>query len=349
MGYEMISMDQASSTASARCDAPVAIEYVWPTPARRLSGTFFKLLYRWTHSAAYRHNERLWRDVAVTRDASGCLTGISIGGREIHVENASHLNVARPCACHLIATGPSINDIGYDSLDLRYVMGVNGAIALQERHDLLFEFYCIVDAGFVRKRPDLVARVIQEDLTLFTTPLVLWYIAQCLPLERIRCRIFLIEDMLHPVFKRSLRASDLFDVQSDSDAVLFDDATPLGFSMNLRRGVIDGRTVAYSALQALVWLGFDTVFLHGLDLRDAAHTPRFYETADNMQPSSLDTQFDSFIEPSFRSASMLLGGLGVNVKNLSPNSALDTGVFEKVDWRTLPRMRKAVAGLRSAA
>ena len=345
----MISMDQAASTASRRCGASAAPEYAWPTPARRLSSTFFKLLYRWTHSAAYRHNERLWRDVAVTRDASGYLDGISIGGREIHVENAGNLSVARPSVCHLIATGPSVNDIGYDSLDLRHVMGVNGAIALQERHDIPFEFYCIVDAGFVRKRPDMVARVIQQDLTLFTTPLVLWYIAQCLPIESIRCRLFLIEDMLYPARQRSLGASDLSGVQSNSDAVLFDETIPLGFSMNLRRGVIDGRTVAYAALQVLVWLGFDTVLLHGLDLHDATHTPRFYETAGNMQPSSLDTQFDTFIEPSFRGASILLDRLGVDVKNLSPNSALDTEIFEKVDWRTLPRVRNAMADMRSAA
>jgi hypothetical protein len=228
-------------------------------------------------------------------------------------------------------------------------MGVNGTISLRDRHDVSFEFYCIVDAGFVRKRPDLVARVIQEDLLLFTTPLVLCYIAQCFPLDQMRCRIFLIEDVLYPACKRSLRHRDLLAVQANSDAVLFDEAAPLGFSMNLKRGVIDGRTVAYTALQALVWLGFDQVFLHGLDLLDATHTPRFYETADSMQASSLDAQFDAFIEPSFRGASTLLRSLGVKVKNLSPNSALDAAIFEKIDWRTLTRGHTAMAELRFAA
>jgi Kdo-III transferase WaaZ len=314
-----------------------------------MSRTFFKLLYRWTHSNAYRHNERLWHDVAITRDTGGCLSGISIGGREIAVENTRNLAVERPAACHLIATGPSVNEIDYDALDLRHVMGVNGAIALQERHDIPFEFYCIVDAGFVRNRPDLVARVLQEDLTFFTTPLVLWYIAQCLPLEQIRCRIFLIEDILCPVCKRSLRTRDLLDVQANADVVLFDKTAPLGFSTNLRRGVFDGRTVAYTALQALVWLGFDKVFLHGLDLVDATHTPRFYETAESMLPSSLDAQFDAFIEPSFRGAAALLGRLGVNVKNLSPNSALGAAIFEKIDWRSLAPVQTAMVDVRSAA
>lgn len=348
----MISMDQATSAATARRDACGVGDYIWPTRARRLSATFFKLLYRWTHSDAYRHNERLWHDVGITRDAEGCLAGISIGGHEIEVENARGLSIARTASCHLIATGPSVNDIDYDALDLDHVMGVNGAIALRDRHDIPFEFYCIVDSGFVRNRPDMVARVVREDLTLFTTPLVLWYIAQCLPLAQIRCRIFLIEDVQYPARKRSLRPRDLLDMQANSDAVLFDEAAPLGFSTNLKRGVFDGRTVAYTALQALVWLGFREVFLHGVDLGDAAHTPRFYETVDTMQPSSLDAQFDAVIEPSFRGASTLLGSLGVDVKNLSPQSALSTGIFEKVDWRTLrrtPAMRTSCAAQRRCA
>lgn len=339
----MISMDQAASRIAARRETCALGDHVWPTRARRLSATCFKLLYRWTHSGAYRHNERLWHDVGITRDADGCLAGISIAGREIEVENARGLSIARSAACHLIATGPSVNDIDYDALDLDHVMGVNGAIALQDRHEIPFEFYCIVDAGFVRNRPEMVARVVQEDLTLFTTPLVLWYIAQCFPLAQIRCRIFLIEDVQYPARKRSLRPRDLLGMQESADAVLFDDAAPLGFSMNLKRGVFDGRTVAYTALQALVWVGFGTVFLHGVDLHDAAHTPRFYETADTMQPSSLDTQFDEVIEPSFRGASTLLGTLGVDVKNLSPNSALSAGIFEKVDWRSLSRPHLAMA------
>lgn len=330
----MIPMDRAVLRTATRRDARVGNEYAWPTAAKRLSSTFFKLFYRWTHGNAFRHNERLWRDVAVTRDSNGYLAGISIDGGKINVENARDLTVSRPAACHLIATGPSVSDIDYDALDLRHVMGVNGAISLRERCHVSFEFYCIVDAGFVRKRPDLVARVIQEDLTLFTTPLVLWYMKQCLSFEQLRCRIFLIEDVLYPVGRRSLCTRDLSSVQVRSDAVLFGEG-PLGFSLNVRRGVIDGRTVAYTALQVLVWLGFDRVFLHGLDLRDAAHTPRFYEKAESMQPSSLDAHFDAFIEPSFRGAAALLGNLGVDVKNLSPNSALGPGIFEQADWRTL--------------
>ncbi len=104
-----------------------------------------------------------------------------IGRHRLPVENTAALPARRRGACHLIAAGPSINDIDYGALDLDHAMGVNGAIALQDRHDVRFAYYCIVDAGFARNRPDLVVRIVQQRLILFTTPLVMWYIAQYFP------------------------------------------------------------------------------------------------------------------------------------------------------------------------
>jgi hypothetical protein len=56
--------------------------------------------------------------------------------------------------------------------------------------------------------------------------------------------------------------------------------------------------------------------MHGLHLLNAAQTPRFYETKENMQPSALDGDFNSFIEPSFRHAAPLLSRRGIRVVNL---------------------------------
>lgn len=311
--------------------------YAWPGPIRRIRGTMLKLLYRWTHSRAFRHNERLWGAVAVERHESGYLQRMRIGRHELPIENADTLLGAFNGACHLIATGPSINDIDYASLDLDHVMGVNGAIALQDRHPVQFDYYCIVDAGFARNRPDLVARVMQQRLVLFATPLVLWYIAQYFPLEQMQCRVFPIEDVRYPACRRALRRQELHAAQTRDGLVMFDEARALGFSLDIRRGTFDGRTVAYTGLQILHSLGFDTLYLHGLDFRHAARTPRFYETANTMQPSSLDDHFDAFIAPSFREAAALLERRGVRMVNLSPHSALDAQVAAKGDWRQLRR------------
>jgi hypothetical protein len=314
-----------------------SVEYAWPAPTKRLSSTFFRLLYRWTHSRAFRHNERLWHDVSIGRDARGFLKRMSIANYELRVENSRNLLGIRNGSCHLIGTGPSVTEIDYDALDLAHVMGVNGAIALQDTRRVRFDSYCIVDTGFVRNRPDLVVRVIQQKLTLFTTPIILWYIAQYFPLSQMRCRVFLIEDIQYPAGKRALRGDELLDAHPASELVVFDPLHSLGFSLNIRRGTVDGRTVAYTGLQVLASLGFDTIYLHGLDFANASGKPRFYETAENMQPSALEANFAAFIEPSFRHAAALLKKNGIRVVNLSPHSALGADIFEKADWRSLVR------------
>jgi hypothetical protein len=315
----------------------------WSSPLRRAGNTFFKLLYRWTHSRAFRHNERLVHGVSIHRDELGRLVNMRIRGHQFAVANALPL-VDRAADsesgipaddCHLIATGPSINEIDYAALRMNRTIGVNGAIALRQRADVRFDYYCIVDSGFVRQRPDLVERVIGEPLTLFVTPLVLWYIAQQFRLDRMRCRVFLVDDLRYPAGKRARTADDLRGLRDSGALALFDTPARLGFSLDIRHGVIDGCTVAYTALQVLASLGFRRIFMHGVDLVDTARTPRFYETADRMLPSHLDSHYDAVIEPSFRHAAALLRDRGVQVTNLSMHSALGDDVFPKLSWRTL--------------
>lgn len=309
----------------------------WSTHAQRAGNTFFKLFYRWTHSRAFRHNERLAHGVEIARDACGRLTAMSIRGRALPCVNREPHAAPDPAGCHLIATGPSVNEIDYRALPMHRVMGVNGAIALQERQGVRFDDYCIIDGGFVRNRPDLVARIISEPLRLFATPLVLWYIAQQFEIERMRCRVFLLDDLLLPAGRRALGVDELLAAPGRESLALFDARNALGFSLDIRRGFFDGRTVAYAALQVLASLGFGRIFLHGIDLTDAARTPRFYESPDDMQPSHLDSHFHAFIEPSFRHAAALLRRRRVQVTNLSMKSALSEDIFPKVRWQTLAR------------
>jgi Kdo-III transferase WaaZ len=339
----MLSVDRAASLNDVAAGAPQAHAYAWPRRTRRFSATLCKLLYRWTHSRAYRHNERLWRAVTIDRDADGCVTRMRIGRHELAVENTSALLGSRTGACHLIAAGPSVNDIDYSTLNLEHAMGVNGAIALQDKHDVRFDYYCIVDAGFARNRPDLVARIVQQPLILFATPLVLWYIAQYFPLDQMRCRVFVIEDVQYPAGQRALSGRDLCTTHAHQDLLLFDEELVLGFSLDVRHGVFDGRTVAYVGLQVLNSLGFDMMYLHGVDLTNASRTPRFYESGGNMQPSAIDRHFRSSIEPSFRQAAVLLKQRGVRVINLSVDSALGVDIFEKRSWHSLTDLRTDIA------
>jgi hypothetical protein len=206
---------------------------------------------------------------------------------------------------------------------------------LQEQQGVRFDDYCIVGSGFVRQRPDLVARIIAAPLTLYATPLVRSYIVQHFGIEQMRCRVFLLDDFQFPAGRRAPSVDELRAAHGRETLALFDEPEALGFSLDVRRGVFDGRTVAYAALQVLAALGYGRIFLHGLDLSDAARTPRFYELQGAMQPSHLDTYFHSFIEPSFRHAAALLRSRGVQVTNLSMQSAPGEDIFPKLSWQTL--------------
>lgn len=317
-------------------------------PLKRARNTLFKLLYRYTHSRAYQHNERLGFGVSIERDEAGRLAGMRIRGERVPCVNAMPMAAGRKAGtfsdngeCHLIATGPSINGIDYEALDMRRAMGVNGAIALRRRFDVRFDYYCIVDAGFVRNHGELVDQIVAEPLTLFATPCVMWHIAQrCAP-SRMRCRVFLLDEMLFPAGRSALTTEQL-DAQllaaRDAAALAwFDARRTLGFSLDIRRGVFEGRTVAYTGLQVLASLGFSDIYVHGLDLVDAARTPRFYEQPGAMQASQLDAHLRDVIAPSFRHAAALLRRRGVSVTNLSMHSALGEDVMPKRAWETLLR------------
>jgi KDO transferase-3 len=307
-------------------------------PLRRIRNTFFKLLYRYTHARAFHHNERLGHGVTIERDAAGRLAGMSIDGQRLRCVNGMPLPARNAAECHLIATGPSINAIDYDALPMPSVMGVNGAIALCDRYDLRFDYYCVIDAGFVRNHGELVDRIVAEPLTLFATPTVLWHIAQrCTP-SRMRCRVFLLDEMLFPAGRGALDPAQVRAAHGPASLAWFDAARPLGFSLDIRRGVFEGRTVAYTGLQVLASLGFRHIYLHGLDLVDAARTPRFYEQPGTMQPSQLDTHLRDVIAPSFRHAGALLRRRGVSVTNLSMRSALGEDVLPKMHWEALVRV-----------
>ncbi len=309
---------------------------------RKLRGNMLRLMYRALHGRPYRHSARLWRDLRIQRNAAGQIAACWYRGTPLPLWNGAPYPGAallRPGSrAHLIASGPSIAAIDYRQLSMEHVIGVNGAIALQDTQPVRFEYYCIIDTNFVRQRMDLVARIVSADLTLFVTPLVLWFILQRMPLSAVRCRLCLIEDLREPSFLPALSNEAIHTLASDDEThclCQFDRHAGLGYSFDLARGFFDVGTVAYVALQILTWLGYRSIYLHGLDLRNAASTPRFYETAENMQPSGLDHAFANRIEPSFFHAAQLLRARGIVVSNLSPDSALSEAVFPKLDWRML--------------
>ncbi|WP_338880766.1 hypothetical protein WHX56_06280 [Achromobacter veterisilvae] len=299
-----------------------------------------RYFYRYTRPRAYRHNETLWPFVKPRRDAAGRLAGCELRGvRGPATTPLEQLARSIRGDAHLILSGPSVAQIDYARCPLGVAMGVNGSIALRRQQPTLrFDYYAMLDAGFVRRRRDLVAEVLAQDLTLFVTPEVYRWIAFLFDRQSVRCRIALFEEVHQRALRPRARPEEL-EAQSAAGPglVLFDARHPVhahGFSLDPPRGLFGGGTVAYTALQLLAWLGAKTVYLHGLDLTAAAG-PRFYESAAAQLPTALDRQFPGHIEPAFRRAGRLLAERGIKVYNLSPASRLGGDVFEKRHWSCL--------------
>lgn len=316
----------------------------------RFISKIFRYSYRYTHSRAWRHNQAIWPLIKVQRDMQHRLDDCLIRG----VTRPQLTDLAlepRPVGhtVHIILSGPSISDIQYDTLQLEHVMGVNGSIALLQKYpELRFTHYVMLDAGFVQRRRKLVEDILRQDLLLFTTPEVLKTITLWFKPEQIRCRIAIFEEVHHRCMQPRLSPEAVeAELADDPDLILFDAYNPEhahGFSLDIQRGMFGGGTVAYSALQIATWLGFQQIYLHGLDLTDAHLVPRFYEDKQGKLGTSLSSQLESHIKPAFRAASALLRARQVQVYNLSPDSALGEDIFPKVDWRSCRRKPDATTG-----
>lgn len=293
-------------------------------------GSFFKQVYRYSHPRPYRHNENLWPYMKIVRASSGEIAELWYKKRPVPLVPLSELRGSCQGDVLLTATGPSINALPFDALPAMPAIGVNGAYFLHQQ--VAFRFYVIVDMGFIDQRSDIVRDIVQTaGLTLFTTAHGVARIIDRFTLAGIRCRLSVLEDAAFKIYCPRIAPEALWDHYRREGSMCFSAADRrVGFSQDIRRGVFDAGTVSYWALQIIAFLGFNQLFIAGLDMNNF-HLPRFYETKDNMQPTYLPEQVDSIVMPAFRFASEIMRSNAMSIKNLSPTSAISGEIFEKVD------------------
>jgi len=299
---------------------------------------FCNKFYSFMRGKAMRHNKRLWPYVKVRRNSQEQIEEIDIWPADWKVQLTSLDQVPRSeeKSVHLILSGPSIKETDYNQLKMPCVMGVNGSIALRQKFDIRFRYYVIIDASFVRNRLELVREIVKQDLVLFTRAEALKEINCRLTREEVKCHIVLFDQVDTPACAPKLAPQELLHkAQQTPEWTLFDAGRNLGFSTDLAKSTFAAKTVAYDALQILVWLGFTEIYIHGLDLGNVNRVARFYENEEDNLSSNIDVNFANFIEPSFRGASQLLKKQGVHVYNLSLQSALREDIFPKISWREL--------------
>lgn len=296
--------------------------------------SFFKQLYRYTHKRPYRHNENLWPYMRISRAISGEIISLNFRGEEIPIVSLAFLAGAFSGPILLTATGPSVKEICFKHPTPCPSMGLNGAWSLHESVD--FKFYVIVDMGFLDCRQEMVAEIVSDpNLTLFTTAHGIARIVDRLSLANIKCSLALIEDAAFKIFQPKIPASELGKRYANVRCASFAENRPdLGFTTDIRHGVFDAGTVAYWALQIAAFLGFNTLYIVGLDMNNF-NQPRFYESENNKLPSFLAESFEDLIVPAFTHASRQLQKRQIKVINLSPNSALPQHIFEKAAYHQI--------------
>jgi Kdo-III transferase WaaZ len=283
----------------------------------------YKVIYKYSHSKALKHNRRYWPYYAVERNE---FTGINkiFFKKQLIVDNTQTPSTQKKCM--LVATGPSIQDIPdsvFQQHDMDY-FGVNGAISLTHVH---FKYYIIIDHNFTTKRFDLVQKVLKSECIFFTTPRCLDLILRSVKPENIRCQMKVIETITEGKVERLMGHRETVNL----DHPYYFTANGKGFSKHIQDAVFDYFTVSYVALQIIHSLAAKEIYLAGLDMNNF-NQPRFYENSENKQPTMLDQYIDDVL-PAFDLASTFLKTENTHVYNLSPTSAINA--FEKLNLLTL--------------
>lgn len=237
----------------------------------------------------------------------------------------------------LLASGPSAGEFPLSRYADWPVIAMNGSIVRCADQQISPFFYICDDPGFVRDRPDLACLGARSAVNLAMSLdcfQALHRYDACVLSQRTEVMLLERVNRMHGVAVRSDR-SYAWSVRKDPDLICGFSlwrrkANRIGFSRDMSKGYFGARTIPYAATQLACHLGFNQVFIVGMDLHKSIG--RFYETGAAALPSSLDEDFDDYILPSFRVvAEQVMPRYSLKLFNLSRDSRLPASVVPKVD------------------
>ncbi|MBC8126138.1 MAG: hypothetical protein H8M99_03175 [Gloeobacteraceae cyanobacterium ES-bin-144] len=228
---------------------------------------------------------------------------------------------ARPAI--VIATGPTANEFDWSRLadGQRVIWAVNGAPTMLEKLGLKCDFLVITDHRFARDGADHIELAAKQGATLLFSYEAAAGFAATRPeiLSRTPFQVFEKANAWYGI--PTLNAAELAQMNAASgESLTLPDlpAPGVGWSHDPELGVFAGRTVAFAALQLVVWSGSRDIEIVGLDLGGKS---RAYEEA-NPVVSHLENDLQNFILPSFQCMAMALRGRAIHIFNHSKTSPL---------------------------
>lgn len=244
-------------------------------------------------------------------------------------------------ACRGIADGPVFivaSGVSAKGFPLQHFAGVpmitvNGAISMFAEHGVRPYFYVCTDTGFAQQQPELYAKAVRLSPRLAIWPSEV----SALPVAT-RAQIFPLAKAARSSLRDALFNTDPVLVRSR--AVWGSRSRSVGFSKNLSQGFFDARTVAYAALQLAFHLGFNKVFLVGVDLDQSVG--RFYEAPGQaVSRCHLDESYERRILPSLKLMADRVVNEQFAVYNLSAISKIPASVIPKI---TLDQAQALILG-----
>jgi hypothetical protein len=176
-------------------------------------------------------------------------------------------------AAYLVGSGPSINDCDMRLVEPGSAILLNGAIQLTQTQIPQPLAIAVEDERFVWRHFDMMRGRIGEGAICLFSVQVLRALCERDPQWLSDKRIVLIDNLSKPYKRRRRTMADVAAL----DFVLSDQAHDAAISLEPDRGVVQGGSVAISALQFLLACKPQLIGLFGIDIRNASE-PRFYET-----------------------------------------------------------------------
>lgn len=251
-------------------------------------------------------------DSARQRSNKRCLTTQDFGSCR-HIETG---------AVFIIASGASAKSFPLEKFAHVPMITMNGAISMFQDTDVKPYFYACTDRSFSEQQPELF-----KHAMAISQRVALWE-------DHARSSRALPAGQLYPLTKAK-RPSWLDSILGRRRTLVVNHPLlphrkrPLGFSKDMSQGFFDARTVAYLAIQLAFHVGFNKVFLVGVDLDQNAG--RFYETQESKNsPCGLDQHYFTRILPSLELMSKKVMGEDFMVYNLSDISRIPDSVVPQV-------------------
>lgn len=240
----------------------------------------------------------------------------------------------------ILASGPSAASFPLEQFPSIPVIAMNGSILKCEEVDVRPCFYLCDDPSFIEARPMLAAKGVEQAKSTAMTADCYEQLASLVP-GCLDARHLYLMSRLNRRNGHAIKSDKRFawSIRKDPHlhsyfSLLHAKPNRVGFSMNMAKGYFGSRTIPFAGLQLACHLGFNRVFLLGVDLNPSAG--RFYEQGDMALPSTLDLDYEDYILPSFRLLSERIVVPGrFEVFNLSSSSRLPASIIPRLSLSEL--------------